>query len=85
MNAIIIALLKGLNKLLSLLPQKARVSQVREVEVVPAVTPEPEPRPPAPEPEFKAPKSVQEFMKLTVPRHKRDLDLVNYLKRTGKI
>ena len=80
MNTIIIALLKGLNKLLSLLPQKPRVSQVQEAEV--AAIPAPAP---APVPEFKAPRSVQELMKLSVPRHKRDLDLVNYLKRTGKI
>ena len=28
---------------------------------------------------------AQEWKHIAVPRHKRDLDLVNYLKRTGKI
>ena len=28
---------------------------------------------------------AQEWKHIAVPRHKRDLDLVNYLKRTGRI
>ena len=101
MKVLLLPLLEGLHWFLRLLPQKPQPSQVRDTQPEPDVAPIPQWMPPAPQERFQDISRVrnaverleaesqyspaQEWKHIAVPRHKRDLDLVNYLKRMGKI
>ena len=100
MKFLLLPFLEGLLWLLRLLPQKPQPSQVRDTQPEPDFG-IPKWVPPAPQERFQDISRVRETVKrleaestyspaqewkhIAVPRHKRDLDLVNYLKRTGKI
>ena len=100
MKFLLLPFLEGLLWLLRLLPQKPQPSQVRDTQPEPDFE-IPKWVPPAPQERFQDISRVRETVKrleaestyspaqewkhIAVPRHKRDLDLVNYLKRTGKI
>ena len=101
MKFLLLPFLEGLLWLLRLLPQKHQPSQVRDTQPEPEFKPVLRALPPAPQERFTDISRVRETVKrleaestyspaqewkhIAVPRHKRDLDLVNYLKRTGKI
>lgn len=98
MKFLLLPLLEGLLWLLRLLPQKPQPSQVRDTQTEPAPSKPKGVFTPVSRSQVEQAREFLKFMDkedryreaqqwahIAVPRHKRDLDLVNRLKREGRL
>lgn len=96
MKFLLLPFLEALLWLLELLPKKPRVSQVRETQPASPTTADQRLFKPVSRDQVKQARefvsfieaeqrNAQDWPHIAVPRHKRDLDLVNQLRREGRL